>query len=103
MKLTEYMTLVAFGTVVAISLSACGTTTGDRAGSGALFGAGAGALIGSLYGEAGEGAVIGGVVGAAAGAATDPCSVNLGDPVWRDVNASREDYYRRCGHYPPYE
>ena len=95
--------LVTLSVAAALSLPGCGTTTGDRAGSGALFGAGAGALIGSLYGEAGEGAVIGGVVGAAAGAATDPCSVNLGDPVWRDVNASREDYFRRCGHYPPYE
>ena len=103
MKQVEYRRLAAFCLASALSLSACGTTTGDRAGSGALFGAGAGALIGSLYGEAGEGAVIGGVVGAAAGAATDPCSVNLGDPVWRDANASREDYYRRCGHYPPYE
>ncbi len=99
----EHKTVMALSMVVALSLSACGTTTGDRAGSGALFGAGAGALIGSLYGEAGEGAVIGGVVGAAAGALTDPCTVNLGDPVWRDANASREDYYRRCGHYPPYE
>ncbi len=99
----EHKTIMALSIAAALSLSACGTTTGDRAGSGALFGAGAGALIGSLYGEAGEGAVIGGVVGAAAGALTDPCTVNLGDPVWRDANASREDYYRRCGHYPPYE
>ncbi len=99
----ERKTILALGIASALSLSACGSTTGDRAGSGALLGAGAGALIGSLYGEAGEGAVIGGVVGAAAGAASDPCSVNLGDPVWRDANASREDYYRRCGHYPPYE
>ena len=103
MMYMEHKTIMALSIAAALSLSACGSTTADRAGSGALFGAGAGALIGSLYGEAGEGAVIGGVVGAAAGAVTDPCSVNLGDPVWRDANASREDYYRRCGHYPPYE
>jgi hypothetical protein len=65
-----------------------------------LLGAGAGGLIGSLYGDAGTGAVIGGVAGAAAGALTDPCSVNLGDPIWADKNASREDYYRQCGRYP---
>jgi hypothetical protein len=85
---------------VAVFAAACGTTTGDRAASGGLLGAGAGAAIGSLSGNAGAGAVIGGVAGAAAGAVTDPCSVNLGDPVWKDKRASREDYYRRCGRYP---
>jgi osmotically inducible lipoprotein OsmB len=81
--------------------SACGTTPGDRAVSGGLLGAGAGAAIGSLAGNAGTGAAIGGLAGAAAGAVSDPCQVNLGDPIWRNQNASREDYYRRCGHYPP--
>ena len=87
--------------VMALALSACGTTQGDRAASGGLLGAGAGAAIGSLSGNAGAGALIGGAAGAAAGALTDPCTLNLGDPVWRDQNATREDYYRRCGHYPP--
>jgi osmotically inducible lipoprotein OsmB len=82
------------------ALSACGTTQGDRAASGGLLGAGAGAAIGSLSGNAGAGAVIGGVAGAAAGVLSDPCTLNLGDPVWRNQNASRQDYYRRCGHYP---
>ena len=91
------MLLAAVG---AFALSACGTTPGDRAVSGGLLGAGAGAAIGSLSGNAGAGAVIGGVAGAATGALTDPCSVNLGDPVWRNQRASREDYYRRCGRYP---
>jgi hypothetical protein len=85
----------------ALSLAACGTTPADRAASGGLFGAGAGAAIGSLYGDAGKGAVIGGIAGAAAGALTDPCEVNLGHPIWADENATREDYYYRCGHYPP--
>lgn len=85
----------------ALALAACGTTSTDRAASGGLIGAGAGAAIGSLYGDAGAGAVIGGVAGAAAGALTDPCEVNLGDPIWADQNATREDYYYRCGHYPP--
>lgn len=86
---------------LAAALAACGTTSTDRAASGGLIGAGAGAAIGSLYGDAGAGAVIGGVAGAAAGALTDPCEVNLGHPLWADQNATREDYYYRCGHYPP--
>jgi osmotically inducible lipoprotein OsmB len=85
---------------VAVLVAACGTSPGDRAASGGLLGAGAGAAIGSLSGNAGAGAVIGGVAGAAAGAVSDPCTVNLGDPVWKDQHASREDYYRRCGRYP---
>ncbi len=83
-----------------LALSACGTTTGDRAGSGALIGAGTGAAIGALAGNAGTGAAIGALAGGAAGAVSDPCKVNFGAPFWRDQHASREDYYRRCGHYP---
>jgi hypothetical protein len=79
----------------ALALSACGTTQGDRAASGGLLGAGAGAAIGSLAGNAGAGAVIGGLGGAAVGAATDPCTLNLGDPFWRDNGGERE-YNRRC-------
>ena len=96
-------TSLVLSLAIAFVLSACGTTTSDRAASGALIGAGAGAAIGSLYGNAGKGALIGGLAGGVAGAAVDPCTVNLGHPVWRDADASREDYYRRCGHYPPYE
>jgi osmotically inducible lipoprotein OsmB len=80
----------------ALALAACGTTPGDRAVSGGLLGAGAGAAVGSLAGNAGAGAVIGGLGGAAVGAATDPCSLNLGDPFWRDNGGERE-YNRRCG------
>jgi osmotically inducible lipoprotein OsmB len=80
----------------ALALSACGTTPGDRAVSGGLLGAGAGAAVGSLAGNAGAGAVIGGLGGAAVGAATDPCTLNLGDPFWRDHGGEAE-YRRRCG------
>jgi osmotically inducible lipoprotein OsmB len=80
----------------ALALAACGTTPGDRAVSGGLLGAGAGAAIGSLSGNAGAGAVIGGVGGAAVGALTDPCTLNLGDPWWRDHGGDVE-YHRRCG------
>ena len=31
------------------------------------------------------------------GAATDPCDLNLGDPVWRD-HGGRDAYEPRCGH-----
>ena len=81
---------------VALALGACGTTTSDRAVSGGLIGAGAGAAIGSLSGNAGAGAVIGGVAGAATGALTDPCTLNLGDPWWRD-HGGPDAYYARCG------
>ena len=96
------MKSLAVGSVLAVglALSACGTTPGERAASGGLIGAGAGAAIGSLSGNAGTGAIIGGLGGAAVGAVTDPCSLNLGDPFWKDQRASREDYYRRCGRYP---
>ncbi len=86
--------------VAVLALSACGTTRGDRAASGGLIGAGGGAVIGAMVGSPGAGALIGGAAGAAAGGLSDPCGVSLGDPVWKSKNASREDYYRQCGHYP---
>ncbi|HXZ68307.1 MAG TPA: glycine zipper family protein [Alphaproteobacteria bacterium] len=86
---------------LALALAACGTTSADRAVSGGALGAAAGAAIGAMTGSAATGALIGGAAGIAAGALTDPCKVNLGNPYWRDKNATREDYYRRCGHYPP--
>ncbi len=53
--------------VAAIGLAACGTTTGERAGSAALMGAAGGALVGSLSANAGRGALIGAGVGALGG------------------------------------
>ncbi len=50
-----------------ITLVGCGTTTGERSGSGALIGAGTGALIGSMSGSWGTGAAIGAGVGAVGG------------------------------------
>lgn len=64
-------------------LSACGTSTTDRALSGAGIGAGAGALGGFLVGAPLQGAVIGGALGAGAGALTNADQINLGKPVWR--------------------
>jgi hypothetical protein len=53
--------------VAVIGLGGCGTTTGERAGSGALMGAAGGALIGSLSANAGAGALIGAGAGALGG------------------------------------
>lgn len=85
-------------------LSACGTTTSDRAISGGLIGAGAGAAVGSATGNAGAGAVIGGAAGAAIGAATTPSQVELGDPVWRQHHHCVEyDRDNNCLRWAPNE
>ena len=56
---------------VALSMAACGRTTGTRAVTGGLLGAGGGALVGGATGlGAGTGALIGGAGGAGAGALT---------------------------------
>ena len=92
----------AAGALVAASLAlaGCGTDPGDRAASGGLLGAGAGAVIGAATGNPAAGAVIGGAAGAVVGAATDPCTLDLGNPVWKD-HGGRAAYERRCGHPPP--
>jgi hypothetical protein len=65
-------------------LSACGTSTTDRALSGAGIGAGVGALgSAATGGSAGTGAIIGGAVGAAAGGLTNKKDIDLGKPIWR--------------------
>jgi hypothetical protein len=87
------------GLAVALLLAGCGTNTGDRAVSGALIGGAGGAAIGAMAGNPAMGALAGGLVGGVVGAATDPCKVNLGDPIWRD-HGGREAYERRCGHPP---
>lgn len=66
-----------------LSLAACGSSTSDRALSGAGIGAGVGAVGGLLVGAPVEGAVIGGAVGAGAGALTKEKQIDLGKPVWR--------------------
>lgn len=81
----------------ALLLAGCGTDSGDRLASGALIGAAGGAAIGAMAGDPGAGAAIGAVAGGVVGAATDPCDLNLGDPVWRDHGGARA-YERRCGH-----
>jgi osmotically inducible lipoprotein OsmB len=68
--------------IIAVLLSGCGHTTGDRALSGAGIGAAGGAVAGALVGAPLEGAAIGAGAGALTGAATSPHTVNLGRPAW---------------------
>jgi hypothetical protein len=60
-----------------------------------MLGAAGGAIIGGAAGNAGLGAAAGAVAGGVIGATSDPCTLNLGDPVW---NNDRGAYERRCGH-----
>ena len=61
-------------------LTGCGTTTSQRALSGAGIGAAVGAVGAAVTGgEVGTGAVIGGAVGAATGALTKKRQVHVGD------------------------
>jgi osmotically inducible lipoprotein OsmB len=76
-------TLAIAATVSLLTLSACGTTTTDRALSGAGIGAATGAVGGALLGSPGTGALIGGAAGAAVGGLSSPNTVNLGKPWWR--------------------
>jgi hypothetical protein len=85
------LTAVAAATLF---LAGCGTNQGDRAASGALIGAAGGAVIGAAAGNPGLGAAAGAVAGGVVGAATDPCDLNLGDPMWKN---DRGAYERRCG------
>ena len=69
---------------LAFLLAACGTSTTDRALSGAGIGAGVGAA-GSMAtgGSPVTGGLLGGAAGAAAGGLTSPDTVNLGKPIWK--------------------
>ena len=77
------MTMIALAGLLALGLSACGTSRSDRALSGAGIGAGAGAVGGALVGAPLTGAAVGGAAGAATGALTSPNQVDLGRPAWR--------------------
>ena len=69
--------------VMAVLLSGCGTSTGDRGLSGAAIGAGAGAVGAAILGGPLIGAaLVGAGAGALIGAATSPSTVDLGKPVW---------------------
>tara|TARA_R110001592_G_scaffold64194_4_gene197432 strand:+ start:7604 stop:7867 length:264 start_codon:yes stop_codon:yes gene_type:complete len=67
----------------ALGVSACGSSTSDRALSGAGIGAGIGAVGGLLVGAPVQGAAIGAAVGAGTGALTDEKKIDLGKPAWK--------------------
>ena len=77
--------ILATAAAAALFLAGCGTSPGERGLSGAMIGAAGNPALGAA-----AGAVAGGVIGAA----TDPCDLNLGDPVWSN---DRGSYERRCG------
>ncbi len=81
------MTRVLTVLVIAVSLSACGTSEPDRAQGGAAGGAATGAAVGLVGGPVGVvlGAVIGGGAGAITGVSTSPQDLNLGAPPWSDT------------------
>jgi hypothetical protein len=67
----------------ALALSACGSSTGDRALRGAGIGAAAGTALGVVTGLGiVEGALIGAGAGGLTGALTDEDTIDLGAPWW---------------------
>jgi len=79
----KFIPLVLAAAVSVLALSACGSSTSDRAITGAGIGAGVGAVGGLLLGDPVTGALIGGAVGGATGALTKEDQVNLGKPAWK--------------------
>jgi hypothetical protein len=69
--------LVLAPLLLALALSGCGHSTGERALTGGGIGAGVGLVGGALVGAPVEGALIGGAVGAGTGALTSPRQINL--------------------------
>ncbi len=81
-------------------LSACGSTQGDRAVSGAGIGAASGAIVGAVTGlTVAQGAVIGALGGALLGVISDEEKLNLGEPIWKrsshsSAGQSSHSHYR---------
>ena len=74
------ITIFMLFSALLLGLAGCGTTTKDRALSGAGIGAAAGAGAAAVTGNSmTKGAVLGAGAGAAAGAMTDEEDINLGD------------------------
>jgi osmotically inducible lipoprotein OsmB len=63
-------------------LAACGSTTSDRAVSGAAIGAAGGAIAGAFLGAPAFGAAAGALAGSVTGVATSASQVDFGKPVW---------------------
>lgn len=77
------MRLVFSVIAIGLLLSACGSSPGDRAVTGAGIGATAGVIGGALLGVPAAGAALGASAGAIVGASTNPSQVDLGKPVWK--------------------
>ena len=79
--------------MAALLLAGCGSSTKDRALSGAGIGAAAGAGTSAVTGgNPITGGLLGGAAGAAAGGLTDEDDIDLGDPVWnRDDDDDDDD------------
>lgn len=75
--------LIVTGMILA-TVAACGSSTSDRALSGAGLGAAGGAAVSAVTGGSlVTGAILGGAVGAAAGGLTNEDDFDLGDPIWK--------------------
>ncbi|MEO3431110.1 peptidoglycan-binding domain-containing protein [Pelagibius sp. CAU 1746] len=73
----------ALALIASLLLTACGSSTGDRAASGAGIGAGVGAVVGAVTGlSILQGVLLGAAAGGLTGALTDEDVINLGDPIW---------------------
>jgi Putative peptidoglycan binding domain/YMGG-like Gly-zipper len=69
---------------VALMVTACGSTPGERATTGSGIGAAAGAVIGAVTGlSVVEGVLIGAGAGGVTGALTNNNQINLGKPIWQ--------------------
>lgn len=70
--------------IVALVLTACGSTPEERGVSGAGIGAGAGAIVGAVTGlSIVQGALIGAAAGGVTGLLTDESTIDLGEPIWK--------------------
>jgi len=79
--------IIPLAIISALVLAGCGSSTGDRAASGAGIGAGAGAILGAVTGMSIlQGVVVGAAAGGILGAVTNENTINLGEPVWADAD-----------------
>ena len=77
------MRIIAAIVASSLVLASCGSSTTDRAFSGAGIGAAAGTIVGAVTGlTLLQGVVLGAVAGGLFGGMTNASTINLGDPVW---------------------
>jgi len=89
----EIASLAAVAAIAGLGLAACGTTTEERAATGALAGAAVGVAVAN---DNVAGAIVGGLAGAAVGVATSPENRRE----YYDRNTGRYYYYdRSSGRY----